>query len=161
MIFFFINHLPPCRSKHVKALFVFRTKLVTEKYESFVRLQNKTCDWKVWKISSKKSICHKWFNLNVMKRREYFLYAKKIKITTLSIRHRSAILESILWMQIVYAVLWCGWHQKWVCGDADETNCWIKFSLCRKSIYNIQIEPLMADGLFWQCLSYFSGTWQC
>ncbi len=30
-----------------------------------------------------KSICHQWFNLNFMKRREYFLYANKIKRMTL------------------------------------------------------------------------------
>ncbi len=29
------------------------------------------------------------------------------------------------------------------------------------SHYKIQIEPLMADGLFWRCLSYFAGPWQC
>uniref|UniRef100_A0A671N4Q7 Protocadherin Fat 1-like n=1 Tax=Sinocyclocheilus anshuiensis TaxID=1608454 RepID=A0A671N4Q7_9TELE len=29
------------------------------------------------------SICHQWFNRNVMKRREYFLYAKKTKLKTL------------------------------------------------------------------------------
>ncbi len=34
------------------------------------------------------------------------------------------------------------------------------FSLCTKSIsslHNIQIEPLMADGLFWRCLHTFLG----
>ncbi len=44
-----------------------------------------------------------------MKQREYFLYAKKIKITTLfnnlSLRQLSAILENICWTQIAYAVL--------------------------------------------------------
>ncbi len=29
------------------------------------------------------------------------------------------------------------------------------------SLHNIQVEPLMADGLFWWCLSYFPGPWQC
>ncbi len=29
------------------------------------------------------------------------------------------------------------------------------------SLHKIQIEPLMADGLFWRCLSYFSGPWLC
>ncbi len=29
------------------------------------------------------------------------------------------------------------------------------------SLHNSQIKPLMADGLFWWCLSYFSGLWQC
>ncbi len=50
----------------------------------------------------------------------------------------------------------------------DETNCWIKslflFSLRTKlflSLHKVQIEPLMADGLFWRCLSHFSGHWQC
>ncbi len=44
------------------------------------------------------------------KRREYFLYAKKTKITTLfniscPLHHHSAILESIRWMQTVYTVV--------------------------------------------------------
>ncbi len=38
---------------------------------------------KVWKTLSEYSICHQWFNRNVMKLREYFLYAKKTKMTTL------------------------------------------------------------------------------
>ncbi len=38
---------------------------------------------KVWKTSSEQFNCHQWFNLNFMKRREYFLHAKKIKITYL------------------------------------------------------------------------------
>ncbi len=37
---------------------------------------------KEWKSSPEYSICRQWFNLNFMKRREYFLYTKKIKITT-------------------------------------------------------------------------------
>ncbi len=118
-----------------------------------------------------------------MKQREYFLYAKKIKITTLfnnsSPLHPGAILESIHWMQTAYAVL-CQPHHTdtfsmfiyaliWTaypCGVA--TNCWVKslflFSLHTKvilSLHSIQIEPLIADGLFWRCLSYFSGPWQC
>ncbi len=28
------------------------------------------------------------------------------------------------------------------------------------SLHNIQIEPLMADGLFWRFFSYFSRPWQ-
>ncbi len=51
------------------------------------------------KIIAGKSSYHQWFKLNFMKRREYFLYAKKIKITffstirllSVSPRHRSAI----------------------------------------------------------------------
>ncbi len=81
--------------------------------------------------------------------------------------------------------VWCGWQNsvrslrpadiggpKWCYGDADETNCWIK-SLFYKNIFvfiiqkvfsslhKVQIEPRMADGLFWRCLSYFSGPRQC
>ncbi len=73
-----------------------------------------------------------------MKRREYLLYAKKIKTTTLfnnssHQRYRSAILESICWMQTAYGV-------------AGET----KFRLN------------LADGLFchfgrWQ-MDYFGDT---
>ncbi len=81
-----------------------------------------------------------------MKLREYILYAKKTKITTLfnnlSLRHHSAILENIHWTQTAYAVL-CQPRY----GDAEETNCWIKsllFSLRTKST-----------------LSYFSVPWQC
>ncbi len=29
------------------------------------------------------------------------------------------------------------------------------------SLHIVTIEPLMADGLPWQCFSYFSGSWQC
>ncbi len=28
-------------------------------------------------------------------------------------------------------------------------------------LHNVTIEPLMADGVFWRCVSYFSGPWQC
>ncbi len=50
------------------------------------------------------------FNRNFTKLREYFLYAKKTKITSLfnnlsPPRHPSAILESIHWTQTAYAVL--------------------------------------------------------
>ncbi len=47
-----------------------------------------------------KSICHQWFNLNFIKRREYFLYAKKkekndffstIRLLSVSPRQYSAI----------------------------------------------------------------------
>ncbi len=49
-----------------------------------------------------------------MKWQEYFLYAKKIKITTLfnyssHLHHSSAILENIRWTQTEYAVL-CQLH---------------------------------------------------
>ncbi len=50
----------------------------------------------------------------------------------------------------------------------EETNCWIKslfLFLCVQKVFsklhNVTVEPLMADGLFWQCFSYFSGPWQC
>ncbi len=48
--------------------------------------------------------------------------------------------------------------------DTEETNCYFYFLCLQKvfsSLHKIQIEPLMADGLFWRCLSYFSGPWQC
>ncbi len=38
---------------------------------------------KVWKTFPKWSICHQWFNRNVMKPWYYFLYAKKTKLMTL------------------------------------------------------------------------------
>ncbi len=93
---------------------------------------------RVWKTSSKLSICHQWFNLNVMTR--ILLVRKERKITTLfnnlspprfPPRHRSAILESIRWTQTVYAVhgyvfyiylhfhlnensvsMWCSWQRR-------------------------------------------------
>ncbi len=44
-------------------------------------------------------------------------------------------------------------------------NCWIKSLFCFlctekvfSSLHKIQIEPLMADGLFWRCFSYFIWT---
>ncbi len=48
--------------------------------------------------------------------------------------------------------------------DAEEKNCWIKslflFEKAFLSLHDSPIEPLMADGLFWRCISYFSGPWQ-
>ncbi len=45
---------------------------------------------------------------------------------------------------------------------------WIKSIfrfLCAQNVFSsphkIQIAHMMADGLFWQCLSYFYGPWQC
>ncbi len=52
--------------------------------------------------------------------------------------------------------------------NKEEMNCWKKvyfYFLCIQkvfwSLHKIQIEPLMADGLRWQCFSYFSGPRQC
>ncbi len=50
--------------------------------------------------------------------------------------------------------------------DAEETSCWIKWGFfCVQKVFsllhNLTVEPLMADGLFWQCFLYFSGPWQC
>ncbi len=74
--------------------------------------------------------------------------------------------------------VWCSWHRTayTVCIQLIFSkmalrwrgeNCWIKslflFSLQKvfSSLHKVQIEPLMADGLFWRCLSYFSGPWPC
>ncbi len=50
------------------------------------------------------------------------------------------------------------WHK----GDVTVTNCWIKSLFFVQnvfsSLYKRQIEPLMADGVFWRCFSYFSGS---
>ncbi len=82
------------------------------------------------------------------------------------------------------APLWTSWYRgayaicvqriiskmalRWLRGGVTVTNCWIKslflfyfrtkilFSL----LHQIQIEPLMADGVSWRCFSYFSGPWQ-
>ncbi len=73
-----------------------------------------------------------------------------------------------------------GWHRRayafcmqWILSkmalrDVTVPNCWIK-SLCFflflkkvfSSLHNVTLKPLMADGVFWWCLSYFSGPWQC
>ncbi len=77
----------PCRSKPVKALFVFRTqfkilwmktrRLVTVPLTAlYITLSRSR---KVWKASSEYSICHQWFNLNLMKQREHLFCAKKTK----------------------------------------------------------------------------------
>ncbi len=79
---FVINHSPPCRSKPVKALFVFGT-------QRYILDENReACDCPIdcqtiKTVKAQKSIknivriVHLWFNCNVMKLREYFLYAKK------------------------------------------------------------------------------------
>ncbi len=79
----------------------------------------------------------------------------------------SAILENIHWTQTVYAVL-CQLHHTALCwcrGDELLNKVIILFFLCIQKVFSlfckIMVEPLMADGLFWQCLSYYSGPWQC
>ncbi len=68
--------------------------------------------------------------------------------------------ERMLYLSSVYSPKLCY-------AEPEETNCWIKLFcfLCTEkvfsSLHNIQIEPLMADGLFWWCFSYFSRPWQC
>ncbi len=56
-----------------------------------------------------------------------------------------------------------GYSPKWRYADAEETNCWIKsffggvFCIQKvfSQLHNITVEPLMADGLFWQCFYTF------
>ncbi len=57
---------------------------------------------------------------------------------------------------------------KWHYAEPEEMNGWIKLLFCFlcaekvfSSLHNIQIEPLMADGLFWWCFLYFSRRRQC
>ncbi len=71
---------PPCRSKPVKALFVFRTNLRYFGWKPgglwlshWLPSNTLSRSRKVWNTSPGYSICHQWFNRNVMKRREYFL----------------------------------------------------------------------------------------
>ncbi len=86
---------------------------VIPNHKSLVRLRKTILNilsQKSMKSIVKKYFCHQWFNLHFMKWQEYFLYAKKIKITTLfynssHLRHSSAILENIRWTQTAYAVL--------------------------------------------------------
>ncbi len=102
---------------------------------------------------------------------------------------RSIILENIRWTQAAYAVL-CQPHRTdksstfvyaliWMktaypCGAADTEQRTLlassRYSLQngatlnqrrRNTVHNITVEPLMADGLFWRCFSYFSGPRQC
>ncbi len=83
------------------------------------------------------------------------------------LRHHSAILENICWIltseriQRILSKIVLRWH-RW-----DELLNWSYYFyfLCIQKVFlsphKVQIEPLMADGLFWRCLSYFSGPWQC
>ncbi len=94
---------------------------------------------------------HQWFNRNFVKLREYFLCAKKTKITTIqqfvSASPYSAILEyhDVKSVNNVNISAWCCWHRTAYVvyvqikarayivilskmalqGDAEETNCWI------------------------------------
>ncbi len=80
---------------------------------------------KDWKASPGKSIWCQWFNLNFMNRREYFLYAKKSKITTknvsticlLSVSPRlHRILDIIHRTQAAYALLHLPqWKKRLIC----------------------------------------------
>ncbi len=84
-------------------------------HKSFVHLRNTIKNilaQKSMKSIVKKYFCHQWFNLNFMKWQEYFLYAKKIKITTLfyNSSHLRHILENIRWTQTEYAVLCQPYH---------------------------------------------------
>ncbi len=79
--------------------------------------------------------------------------------------------------------VWCAWHRtayvvcvqrilskmalRWLGGDAEETNCWIKslflFSLCTKyshSFITLRLNHWWQMD-FWRCLSYFSGPFWC
>ncbi len=61
-------------------------------------------------FQTRKTSIHQGFNRNFTKLREYFLYAKKTKITTLfkfvsSVSPYSAILENIRWTETAYALL--------------------------------------------------------
>ncbi len=138
-----------------------------------------------------------------MKRREYSLYAKKIKITTLfnnlsPLRQRSVILENIPWTQTANAFLCQPYHKdmlfsfKSKCrrrihaarltqhsirylrpGDILQNGAtltqrrqiveWSRYFyfLCVQKVFSSLHNSQMADGLFWQCFSYFSGPWQC
>ncbi len=116
---------------------------------------------------------HQWFNRNFTKLREYFLCAKKTKITTLfnnssSPRHPGAILDSITYvnnvcMQIrclrseqsvnnvsAYIRCMCCLHMwyspKWCQGDAEETNYWEGLSYMWKGW-------LIVGGGYYYCMS--------
>ncbi len=163
-----INHLPPCRSKPVKALFVFVTifwmktgRLVTVPLTA--KQSTLSRHRKVWKTSAEYSICHQWFNRNVMEMQEYFLYAKKIKITTLfdnlsPLRQRSPVLENIHWRQAACALVWQPhpadtfsmlWFERKLCNlVARRYFYFLCIQQVFSSLHNIQIETLMADGVF-------------
>ncbi len=128
-----------------------------------------------------------------MKRREYFLYGNKTKITTVtspvSQSSVSASTQGCIFfvdlrsdLNANSTPLWPGWYRgvyafcvqgiiskmvlRWHRGDVTVPKCWIKslFYFRKKvfsSFHNITIEPLMADGVFWRCFSYFYGPWQC
>ncbi len=80
-----INQLPPCRSKPVKALFVFRTQILYILDENREACDCPTDSQVNNTVKAQKSmkyiikICHQWFNLTVMKRREYFARKENTK----------------------------------------------------------------------------------
>ncbi len=111
----------------------------------------------------KQSICHQWFNLNFMKQREYFLYAKQIKTTLFN---KSLFNKN-------HVSVWCGWHRTAYAADILQNGATVTqmrrivewshyfYFLCVQkvflSLHKVQIEPLMAEVLFLWCFSYFSG----
>ncbi len=112
---------------------------------------------------------------------KYFLYAKKIKITTffqqfvfslsllvtvtafkrkrrLCTEHNAMLASTQGCAFYAYALIWMKIAHP--CIEA----CYFYFLCLQKvfsSLHKIQIEPLIADGLPWQCFLYFSGPRQC
>ncbi len=52
------------------------------------------------------------------------------------------------------------WTQRRRIVELSRCFCFLCTEKVFSSLKQIQIVPLIADGLFWQCFSYFSGPWQ-
>ncbi len=85
--------------------------------------------------------------------------------------HRSAILEANCarcsmsaalhcdqWTLSKMALRWRRWDE--LLNEVFICFCFFSVQEVFLSLRYIQIEPLMADGQFWWCFSYFSGPWQ-
>ncbi len=69
------------------------------------------------------------------------------------------------WHRTAYAIcLSYRYSPKWRWRRREELLNKVIILICVEkaflSLHDSPIEPLMADGLFWWCLSYFSGPWQ-
>ncbi len=123
---------------------------------------------------------HQWFNLNGMKLQEYFLCAKKTKITTL-FNNCSLLCQSLR----SHACVWCCWHRSrrsdvepgcvhykqrnahacvvvvsWTCGEDKEEKKWLNkvvifvFFICKE--YSRSFIKLRLNH--WCHMNYFNNV---
>ncbi len=131
-------------------------------------------------------IVYQWFNMNLMKPREYFLYAKKIKKSFQQFVSSLSLLVSSVYLRFDLnensaSLRWGGCRRtyaacvRWVISKmalqwrGETESIWMFkkgyfYFLCVQkiflSLHQIHIEPLMADGVPWRCFSYFNGPQQ-